>query len=116
MSENNCLFCRIIVGEIPAAKVYEDDQSFAFRDINPQSPTHVLLIPKKHIASLNEATSDDRVVLGHLMRVASEIARQEGLSESGFRVVANTGADAGQTVWHIHLHILGGRPMTWPPG
>lgn len=116
MSENKCLFCRIIAGEIPAAKVYEDDHAFAFRDINPQAPTHVLLIPKKHIASLNEATEKDHAVLGHLLRVAPQIARQEGLSENGYRVVANVGSDAGQTVWHIHLHILGGRPMTWPPG
>jgi histidine triad (HIT) family protein len=116
MSENNCLFCRIIAGEIPSGKVYEDDQAFAFRDIHPQAPTHILLIPKKHIASLNDATAEDRALLGHLMLVAPQIAGQEGLSENGYRVVANTGADAGQTVWHIHLHLLGGRPMTWPPG
>jgi histidine triad (HIT) family protein len=116
MSDNNCLFCRIIAGEIPATKVYEDDQSFAFRDINPQAPMHVLLIPKKHIASLNEVTQEERTVLGHLMWVAPQIAKQEGLSESGFRIVTNTGTDAGQTVWHIHLHVLGGRPMAWPPG
>jgi histidine triad (HIT) family protein len=116
MSETNCLFCRIIAGEIPATNVYEDDHSFAFRDINPQAPTHILLIPKKHIASLNEATEEDQAVLGHLMCVATQIAKQEGLSKRGYRVVTNTGADAGQTVWHIHLHVLGGRPMTWPPG
>lgn len=116
MSENNCLFCRIMAGEIPSAQVYEDDQAFAFRDIHPQAPTHILLIPKKHIASLNEASTEDRALLGYLMWVAPQIAAQEGISENGFRVVANTGRDAGQTVEHIHLHILGGRPMNWPPG
>lgn len=116
MSENTCLFCRILAGEIPSAKVYEDDRAFAFRDIHPQAPTHILLIPKKHIASLNDTLPDDRALLGHLMWVAPQIAAQEGISENGFRVVANIGGDAGQTVWHIHLHILGGRPMSWPPG
>lgn len=116
MSDSNCIFCRIIAGQIPATKVYEDDHSFAFRDINPQAPVHVLLIPKKHIASLNEAGSGDHAALGHLMLVAGKIAHQEGIAEDGFRVVANTGADAGQTVFHIHLHVMGGRPMSWPPG
>lgn len=116
MSDSNCLFCRIVAGEIPAAKVHEDEHSLAFRDINPQSPTHVLLIPKKHLASLNEASPDDHAVLGHLMCVAPRIARQEGVADGGFRVVVNTGADAGQSVGHIHLHVMGGRPMAWPPG
>lgn len=116
MSDSNCLFCRIIAGQIPATKVYEDEHSFAFRDINPQAPVHVLLIPKKHIASLKEAGPDDHAVLGHLMLVAGKIASQEGIAESGFRVVANSGADAGQSVFHIHLHVMGGREMAWPPG
>lgn len=116
MSDQNCLFCRILAGEIPASKVYEDDHLFAFRDVNPQSPTHVLLIPKKHISSLNEVSAEDHAVLGHLVRIAPQIARQEGIADSGFRVVINTGADAGQSVRHIHLHVMGGRPMAWPPG
>ncbi|MFN0110514.1 MAG: histidine triad nucleotide-binding protein [Blastocatellia bacterium] len=116
MSDSNCLFCKIIAGQIPAAKVYEDDHSFAFRDINPQAPVHVLLIPKKHIASLNEAASEDHAVLGHLLIVAGKIARQEGIADNGFRATINTGADAGQTVFHVHLHVMGGRPMAWPPG
>ena len=116
MSDQKCLFCRIMAGEIPASKVYEDDHSFAFRDVNPQAPTHVLLIPKKHIRSLDEASAEDHAVLGHLLLIAPQIARQEGVADNGFRVVVNTGADAGQSVWHIHLHIMGGRPMAWPPG
>ncbi len=112
----NCLFCRIIAGEIPAAKVYEDERAFAFRDINPQAPTHILVIPRKHLASLNEATAEEEALLGHLQCVAVKLAADEGLAEKGFRTVINTGADAGQTVFHIHVHLLGGRPMAWPPG
>jgi len=116
MSENNCLFCRIIAGEIPSNKVYEDDQAFAFRDINPQAPTHVLIIPKKHIASLNDASQDDQALLGHLTLVASKLANQLGAAGRGYRTVINTGAGAGQSVWHIHVHLLGGRELGWPPG
>jgi histidine triad (HIT) family protein len=116
MSENNCLFCRILAGEIPSTKVYEDDLSLAFRDINPQAPTHVLIIPKKHIASLNELSQDDRELMGHLSLVASKLAAQLGVAASGYRTVINTGASAGQSVWHIHLHLLGGRQLGWPPG
>jgi histidine triad (HIT) family protein len=116
MSDSNCIFCRIAAGQIPSTKVYEDDDAFAFRDINAQAPTHVLLIPKKHIASLNEASSEDQRLLGHLMSLAPQIAKQEGISDSGFRVVVNTGTEAGQSVWHIHLHVMGGRAMHWPPG
>jgi histidine triad (HIT) family protein len=112
----NCLFCKIVAGEIPAQKIYEDEHSLAFRDINPQAPVHVLLIPRRHIASLNEATSEDHKLLGHLMCVAPRIAQQEGIAEKGYRTVVNTGAEAGQSVSHIHVHILGGRLMTWPPG
>lgn len=116
MSENNCLFCRIIAGEIPSKKVYEDDLAFAFHDINPQAPTHVLIVPKKHIASLNEASQDDQALLGHLTLVASWLADQLGVVAGGYRTVINTGAGAGQSVWHIHVHLLGGRVMGWPPG
>jgi histidine triad (HIT) family protein len=116
MSENNCLFCRIIAGEIPSRKVYEDDLAFAFYDINPQAPTHVLIVPKKHIASLNEASPDDQALLGHLTLVASRLADQLGVVAEGYRTVINTGAGAGQSVWHIHFHLLGGRVLNWPPG
>jgi histidine triad (HIT) family protein len=110
----NCLFCRIIRKEIPATIVWEDAHALAFRDIDPKAPTHVLVIPKAHVASLNEAT--DPTMLGRLMLAAREIAAEEGISESGYRVVVNTGAGAGQTVFHLHLHLLGGRKLTWPPG
>ncbi|HKQ73560.1 MAG TPA: histidine triad nucleotide-binding protein [Blastocatellia bacterium] len=116
MSENNCLFCRIISGEIPSNKVYESELAFAFRDINPQAPTHVLIVPKKHIASLNEASQDDQALLGHLALVASDLANQLGIAAGGYRTVINTGAGAGQSVWHIHVHLLGGRDLGWPPG
>jgi histidine triad (HIT) family protein len=116
MSENNCIFCRIIAGEIPSKKAYEDELAFAFHDINPQAPTHVLIVPKKHIASLNEATKDDQALLGHLTLVASKLADQLGVVAGGYRTVINTGAGAGQSVWHIHVHLLGGRVMGWPPG
>jgi histidine triad (HIT) family protein len=110
----NCLFCRIIRKEIPATIVWEDAHALAFRDIDPKAPTHVLVIPKTHVASLNEAT--DPTMLGRLMLAAREIAAEEGISESGYRVVGNTGAGAGQTVFHLHLHLLGGRKLSWPPG
>ncbi|MBL8167231.1 MAG: histidine triad nucleotide-binding protein [Acidobacteria bacterium] len=116
MSEDNCIFCRILAGEIPSTKVYEDRLVYAFRDANPQAPTHVLLVPKEHIESLNDAAQGDEALLGHMLRLAPKIANQEGLADSGFRTVINTGGDAGQTVWHLHVHVLGGRPMTWPPG
>jgi len=116
MSENNCIFCRIIAGEIPSKKAYEDELVFAFHDINPQAPTHVLIVPKKHIASLNEASKDDQALLGHLTLVASKLADQLGVVDGGYRTVINTGAGAGQSVWHIHVHLLGGRVMGWPPG
>jgi len=111
----DCLFCKIIAGTIPSSKVFEDDHTFAFADINPQAPTHVLVVPKKHIASLDHASPDDIDVLGHLHAVAAEIARSKGLSK-GYRTVINTGDDGGQTVDHLHVHLLGGRPLSWPPG
>jgi histidine triad (HIT) family protein len=111
---SSCLFCRIVRKEIPATIVHEDADTVAFRDIDPKAPTHVLVIPKTHVSSLNEAT--DASMLGRLVLVAREIARTEGIHESGWRTVFNTGADSGQTVHHVHLHLLGGRAMKWPPG
>jgi histidine triad (HIT) family protein len=116
MFEQNCLFCKIAAGEIPAALVHEDERAVAFRDINPQAPTHVLVNPRAHIESLNDAAQTDEPLLGHLLRVAARVANSEGLSESGYRTVVNTGADAGQSVFHVHVHLLGGRTLAWPPG
>ena len=116
MAENDCLFCKIIAGDIPAQKVYEGESAIAFRDSNPQAPTHVLIIPREHIESLNDAAQGDEALLGHLLRLASKIANQQGIAENGFRTVINTGAESGQSVWHLHLHVLGGRTMHWPPG
>jgi histidine triad (HIT) family protein len=110
-----CLFCKILAGEIPSKKVFEDDLTYAFRDINPQAPTHILVVPRKHIGSLAETQAGDRDMLGYLHLVAAKIANSEGL-ENGFRTVINTGPDGGQTVDHLHVHLLGGRPMGWPPG
>jgi histidine triad (HIT) family protein len=110
------LFCRIISREIQATIVYEDEQVVAFNDINPQAPTHVLLVPRRHIESLNDLTRDDDQLVGELVRRAAAIAKQRGVSTSGYRTVFNTNADAGQSVFHIHLHLLGGRAMHWPPG
>jgi histidine triad (HIT) family protein len=112
----NCLFCKIAAGEIGGKPVYQDDDVTAFRDINPQAPTHILLIPNQHLASLSEASPADQALLGKLMLTAAKVAAQEGLADNGYRVVVNTGADGGQTVFHLHLHLLGGRRMTWPPG
>jgi histidine triad (HIT) family protein len=111
---DNCLFCKILKGEIPADKLYEDDDILAFRDIAPQAPVHFLVIPKKHISGPSGITTEDELLIGRAVRLAGEIARQEGLEH--YRVVLNNGAEAGQTVFHIHIHILGGRGMSWPPG
>ncbi len=116
MAEQGCIFCKIVAGEIPAAKVYEDERAVAFRDINPQAPTHALVIPRRHVASLGEAGEGDEALLGHLLLVAARVAREAGHAGRGFRTVINSGADAGQTVFHIHVHVLGGRRLTWPPG
>jgi len=113
---SSCLFCKIITRDIPGAIVYEDDRILAFNDINPQAPTHVLLVPKRHIASLNDLQPGDDQVLGELVRRAAAIAKERGISAAGFRAVFNTNSDAGQTVFHVHLHLLGGRGMAWPPG
>ncbi|HZF66457.1 MAG TPA: histidine triad nucleotide-binding protein [Gemmatirosa sp.] len=110
----DCLFCRIVRGEIPATLVAETDDCVAFRDVNPQAPLHVLVIPRRHVASLEVA--DDAAELGKLSLLAAEIARKEGYAERGYRTVVNTGPDAGQTVFHVHLHLLAGRPLRWPPG
>jgi histidine triad (HIT) family protein len=112
----DCLFCKIIAGDIPAEVVYEDEQVLAFRDIGPQAPTHVLVIPKKHIATLNDLQDSDAELVGRMMLAAKAVAEKEGIAEAGYRTVFNCNAGAGQTVFHIHLHILGGRPMSWPPG
>lgn len=112
----SCLFCRIAAHEIPASIVYEDDEVVAFNDINPQAPTHVLLVPRKHIATLSDAATDDAALLGNLLRRAAAIAKERGIEASGYRTVFNTNRDAGQTVFHIHLHLLGGRSLGWPPG
>lgn len=108
---NDCLFCKIAAGEIPSTKVYEDEQVLAFRDIAPQAPVHVLVIPKKHVSGWYDAKDEDDALLAHLMRVAANVAKMEGIVNSGFRVVSNCGADAQQTVRHLHLHVLGGRTM-----
>lgn len=110
------LFQRIIDREIPADIVYEDDRALAFRDIAPQAPVHVLVIPKRPIRGLSSASDEDGALLGHLLLVARKVAAQEGIAETGYRVVTNNGADGGQSVDHLHLHVLGGRPMHWPPG
>lgn len=111
-----CLFCRIARKEVPTTMVYEDDQVVAFRDTNPQAPVHVLVIPRDHVASLADATADHEPLLGRLFTAAAKIARAEGIDASGYRAVVNTGPQAGQTVFHVHLHLLGGRTLTWPPG
>ena len=110
----DCLFCRIVSGEIPAARLADNSYCIAFRDVNPQAPTHVLVIPRVHFASLDDVT--EASVIGEVMLMAAEVARAEGIAESGYRVVLNTGADGGQSVHHLHAHVLGGRPMRWPPG
>ena len=116
MAEQNCLFCKIAAGEIPAQVVHTDDDTVAFRDINPQAPTHLLVIPRRHIASLKDAAPTDEGVLGRLLFTAARVARDEGLDEGGYRTVINTGAGAGQSVLHLHVHVLGGREFAWPPG
>ena len=112
----DCLFCKIIAREIPASIVYEDDRMLAFNDINPQAPTHVLVVPKRHIASLDELSSGDDQIVGEVVRRAAALAQERRIAAGGYRTVFNTNRDAGQTVFHIHLHLLGGRTMRWPPG
>jgi histidine triad (HIT) family protein len=107
----DCIFCKIVAGEIPARKVFEDDQVVAFHDINPQAPVHVLVIPKKHLASVNDVRAEDTPMLGHLFAAVQQVAREMGIAESGYRLVANTGKDSGQVVHHLHFHVMGGRPL-----
>jgi len=111
----NCIFCKIVEGQIPSTAVFQDDLVYAFADLHPQAPVHVLIVPREHIVSMQDADESKRAILGHLHWAAAEIARAKGLAK-GYRIVVNTGEDGGQTVDHLHLHLLGGRSMTWPPG
>ena len=113
---NECLFCNMVSGAIPCDKVYENEYVLAFRDIDPKAPTHILIIPKKHIKTLNEINENDQDLLGELLLTAKKIAKDEGIDTSGYRTVINCNSDGGQTVFHIHMHLLGGRQMAWPPG
>ncbi len=113
---SDCIFCKIAGKQIPSKIVHEDDQAVAFDDVNPQAPTHVLVIPRRHVASIAELNEADTGLLGHLMLTGSKVAKQKGIAEDGYRLVVNTGRNGGQTVFHLHLHVLGGRPMHWPPG
>jgi len=113
---SDCIFCKIVSGEIPGDIVYENDDVLAFRDLNPQAPTHILVIPRRHIATINDLQDEDAELLGKMYLAAKEIAKSEGIDEVGYRTIMNCNAGAGQTVFHIHLHVLGGRQMTWPPG
>jgi histidine triad (HIT) family protein len=112
----DCLFCKMVAGTIKPDKVHEDDEVLAFRDIHPKAPVHVLVVPKQHIATLNDITPAQAALVGRLFLVAQRVARQSGIAESGYRTVMNCNRDAGQSVWHVHLHVLGGRVMEWPPG
>ncbi len=116
MPEDNCLFCRLINGEVAADVLYQDARAVAIRDANPQAPVHALVLPKEHVESLDDIGQRDEALMGHLMRVASRVANQQGLAETGYRTVVNTGAGAGQSVFHLHVHVLGGRELAWPPG
>ena len=116
MNESDCLFCRIVAGDIPADIVHETDAVLAFRDINPQAPTHVLVIPRRHIATLNDLEADDAALVGEMFVAARDIAADEGVAGPGYRTVMNCNRGAGQSVFHIHLHVLGGRSLDWPPG
>ena len=116
MSRSDCIFCKIIAGEIPAELIYEDDVCVAFNDISPQAPTHLLIIPREHFASLDKAPETHKETLGHLLLTGAKIAREKGFAEKGYRTVINTNEDGGQTVFHLHIHLLGGRLFVFPPG
>lgn len=116
MALKNCIFCKVAAGEIPAAKVFEDDVCLAFNDLAPQAPTHILIIPKDHVDSLDKAAESQKSALGHLLLTAADIARAKGFAADGYRVVINTNGDGGQTVFHLHVHLLAGRPFVFPPG
>ncbi len=113
---SDCLFCKILEGKVPAGVVYEDDNVLAFEDVNPQAPMHVLIIPRKHISTVNDLEEDDAIIIGQLYLAAKKIAVDNGVAEDGYRMVMNCNEQAGQTVFHVHLHVLAGRDMTWPPG
>jgi len=113
---SDCLFCGIVDGKIKVNVVYQDDAVVAFKDIAPKAPVHILIIPRKHLASVSDIAEQDRALIGEIFQVAAKLAREQGIAESGYRVVANSGADAGQSVFHLHYHLMGGRQMTWPPG
>lgn len=113
---SRCLFCRIAAGELPTPRLFEDADCLAFRDLHPQAPSHLLVIPRRHLASVNDLEAGDEPLVGHLVTVARQLAAREGCAERGYRLVLNCGAEAGQTVFHLHLHLLCGRPMGWPPG
>jgi len=116
MNEKDCIFCKIVSGAIPSERVFEDQLCIAFNDLSPQAPTHVLVIPRYHIDSLDTATDADKGLIGHLLLAGAEIAREKGFAEDGYRVVVNTNRDGGQTVFHLHVHLLAGRPFVFPPG
>lgn len=112
----NCIFCKIVNKELSSEILYEDEYSLAFRDINPQAPVHILVIPKKHIRSLVEMDENDKGIIGHLIYTAKDLATRLGISNKGFRMIVNSGLESGQSVWHLHFHVMGGRKMLWPPG
>ena len=116
MKLDDCIFCKIATGDIPSTRVFEDDVCIAFNDLSPQAPTHILIIPRDHVDSLDKAKNDHQATLGHLLLKAADIARQQGFAENGYRVVINTNSDGGQTVFHLHVHLLAGRPFVFPPG
>ena len=116
MTSADCFFCKILAGKIPSSKVYEDEVCYAFNDISPQAPSHILIVPREHVDSLDKADGSYKETLGHLLLTAAEIAREKDFAENGYRVVINTNADGGQTVFHLHVHLLGGRPFVFPPG
>jgi len=116
MDDNPTIFGKLLRGEIPSDRVFEDERCIAFRDINPAAPTHILVIPRKYIRTIDEATEEDEALVGHLVLVATRVARALGVAEDGYRLVMNCGEGGGQTVFHIHLHLLAGRPLSWPPG
>ena len=113
---SDCIFCKIVSGDIPSTKIYEDEQVIAFRDINPQAPTHILVVPKRHIPGVNELAEQDEALVGHVYGVIARLVRELGIAETGYRVVVNSGADGQQSVPHLHFHVLGGRLLAWPPG
>jgi histidine triad (HIT) family protein len=116
MKNDDCIFCKIAAGAIPSTRVFEDETCVAFNDLSPQAPTHILIVPREHVDSLDTATDEHKETLGHLLMSAAEIAREKGFAKTGYRVVINTNADGGQTVFHLHVHLLAGRPFVFPPG